>query len=57
MLSWAVRLLPPRGGSGETAVLKGAVSLHPPIAEESWLSGADLTRIVARRLPVSACGR
>ena len=36
MFSRAVRLLPPRG-SGETAVLKGAVSLHPPIAEERWL--------------------
>jgi ABC-type lipoprotein export system ATPase subunit len=56
MLSWAVRLLPPRG-SGKTAVLKSAVSLRPPIAEERRVPRADLTRIVARRLPVSACGR
>lgn len=56
MLSWAVRLLPPRGRSGEAAVLKAQCPSARPLQRSAGCL-ADLTRIVARRLPVSASGR
>jgi hypothetical protein len=55
MFSRAVRLLPPKG-SGEMAVLKARYPSTRPLQRSAGYL-ADLKRIVARRLPVSACGR